>query len=156
MTLGEQIKALRKAQGLTRDELAARIGVTGAYISMLESGKRTDPSRDVLRGLATVLGVSVAELEGEPDILSGDFPAGQLNREGITAVLGEDKLLRYARLWGDLPRDQRAWLIGHLRIIADAERRLRQWEAAASDDEPDGAAFPAGTNGPAILPSVVL
>src|SRR6476661_9547814 len=101
MTLGEQIKRLRKGRGWTRDDLAARAGITGAYLSMLESGKRANPTRDVLLKLAEVLGVSVAELEGEDDPLAGEFPAATLRELGLTDAF----LVRYANLWPDLNRE---------------------------------------------------
>ncbi len=55
-------RALREKKGLTQDELARRVGVTKAYISLLESGARTNPSLDVLRRLAKALGVPLTKL----------------------------------------------------------------------------------------------
>jgi len=51
------IKALRQAKGLSQRALAARVGVTAAYITMLERGKKTNPSLPTLRKLAKALGV---------------------------------------------------------------------------------------------------
>jgi hypothetical protein len=48
-------------------------------------------------------------------------------------------LLRYAKLWPDLNREQRAWVVGHLRIMADAERKIRALEGRAPRGEPDSA-----------------
>ena len=56
------IKALRQAKGLSQRALAARVGVTAAYITMLERGKKTNPSLPTLRKLAKALGVPVTEL----------------------------------------------------------------------------------------------
>ena len=58
------IKALRQAKGLSQQALAARVGVTAAYITMLERGKKTNPSLPTLRKLAKALGVPVTELLG--------------------------------------------------------------------------------------------
>lgn len=58
---GEELKAARKAKRWTQHELAARLGVTQAYVSMTESGKREFPYRvarvaaDVLHAPATAL-----------------------------------------------------------------------------------------------------
>jgi transcriptional regulator with XRE-family HTH domain len=49
---------------LTLLQLARRVGVTEAYMSMLESGARKNPSLAMLKKLAKALGVSVAELVG--------------------------------------------------------------------------------------------
>jgi transcriptional regulator with XRE-family HTH domain len=53
---------LRKQQHLTLLQLAQRVGVTEAYMSMLESGARKNPSLATLKKLAKALKVSVAEL----------------------------------------------------------------------------------------------
>ena len=58
------IAQLRKKQDLTLLQLARRVGVTEAYISMLENGVKKNPSLPVLRKLAKALRVSVAELLG--------------------------------------------------------------------------------------------
>jgi transcriptional regulator with XRE-family HTH domain len=43
-------------------ELASKAEVTAAYIANLETGKKTNPSLDVLKRLARALGVPVGEL----------------------------------------------------------------------------------------------
>jgi len=63
-TLKTVIKTLRQAKGLSQRALAARVGVTAAYITMLERGKKTNPSLPTLRKLAKALGVPVTELLG--------------------------------------------------------------------------------------------
>jgi transcriptional regulator with XRE-family HTH domain len=62
--LSKVIKRLRKEKGLSQQALADRVGVTAAYITMLERGKKTNPSLDKLRKLAKALGVPVTELLG--------------------------------------------------------------------------------------------
>lgn len=59
---GDTLKRLRERKGLTQTELASRVGVTAAYISMLESGAKGNPTLGIVRRLAKALGVSVAEL----------------------------------------------------------------------------------------------
>ena len=140
MTLGERIRREREARGWTQAELAGRVGgVTSQYISMLEKGKRENPTRELLRQLAKAFDLSVAELEGEGDILAGPFPAATLRELGLTDAF----LLRYAKLWPDLHREQRAWVVGHLRIVADAERKIRALEGRAHSREPDDPPEPA-------------
>jgi transcriptional regulator with XRE-family HTH domain len=56
------IKKLREDQGLTQAALAKKIDVTEAYISMIESGARKNPSLPTLKKLARALGVPVTEL----------------------------------------------------------------------------------------------
>lgn len=62
MTLGERIRAERKAQHLTQQELAHRADMSlRAYIS-LERGEALDPHISTLRGIASGLGMPVEEL----------------------------------------------------------------------------------------------
>lgn len=56
-----RLKQLRDDAGLTQAELAAKIGVSRAYLARLEMG-RHDPPLSRLRGLAKALKVDVAQL----------------------------------------------------------------------------------------------
>ncbi len=56
------IKQLRDRAELTQEQLARKAGVTEAYVSMIESGTRKNPSLPVLKRLAKALGVPVTEL----------------------------------------------------------------------------------------------
>lgn len=62
MKLGDVLRRLREAKGLTQTELARRAKITDEYVSMLESGAKWNPSLMVLQRLAKALGVSVGEL----------------------------------------------------------------------------------------------
>jgi transcriptional regulator with XRE-family HTH domain len=62
--IGTMLKERREGLGLTREQLAKKAKVTTAYVSMLEAGKRKNPSLPVLRRLAKELGVPVTELLG--------------------------------------------------------------------------------------------
>ena len=56
------LRDLRKAKQLTQCELAASVGVTQAYICALESGRRKNPSVNVVRKIAIVLDVKTANV----------------------------------------------------------------------------------------------
>ena len=56
------IKALRDGKGWSQRDLAQRVGVTDAYIAMLETGKRKNPSLVILQRLAKALGVPVTTI----------------------------------------------------------------------------------------------
>jgi len=58
------IKQLREKKGLSQKALGEKVGVSDAYITMLETGKRKNPSLEILKALAKALGVPVAELVG--------------------------------------------------------------------------------------------
>ncbi len=59
---GTVIRKLRDGLGMTQRDLAKIVGVSGAYITMLETGKRKNPSFVILRRLARVLEVELWEL----------------------------------------------------------------------------------------------
>ena len=63
--LAEKIKQKRRTAGLTQRELGRAIGHEGGhYISKLERGLH-DPSTEILRAIARVLGCTVSHLLGE-------------------------------------------------------------------------------------------
>lgn len=68
--LGRALRAVRKAQGLTQEELAGRADLHPTYVSDIERGAR-NPSWDVVARLAEGLGVPVATLASEYDRLAG-------------------------------------------------------------------------------------
>ncbi|MEU7134294.1 XRE family transcriptional regulator [Streptomyces sp. NPDC046261] len=59
-----QLRALRKRGGLTLEAAAARVGLSPAHLSRLETGQRT-PSLPMLLALARTYGTTVSDLLGE-------------------------------------------------------------------------------------------
>ena len=66
MTIGENIKRLREAQGMKQDELAEALGVTAGAVSLWESDKRSMNVKQADK-LAHVLGVTLNELVDEKE-----------------------------------------------------------------------------------------
>ena len=128
MTLGERIRQEREARGWSQAELAGRVGgITSQYISMLEKGKRDNPTRELLRQLAKEFGISVSELLGEDDELARPVPPVPTWR---AAGVSEDQIARAAAVWADMPRDWRAKVSGHLltsaRSLATVDALIEQ------------------------------
>lgn len=63
MTIGENIRRIRKERGLTLKQLGEAVGVSEAYIRAYESGRR-NPKQQSLEALATALHVNVEALTG--------------------------------------------------------------------------------------------
>jgi len=61
MTLGDAIRRLRSAAGLTQKELAAGIDVDASYLCHLEAGRR-EPSLALLRKITSELSVPLGLL----------------------------------------------------------------------------------------------
>ena len=62
--LGNRIYSLRKAKGLTQEELGQRVGVTKAQINKYETGITQNLKRSVAEAMAAALDVSPAFLLG--------------------------------------------------------------------------------------------
>ena len=62
MNIGNRIRELRTAKGLKIADLAEAVGVDGANISRVETGKQKSFTEQSLSKYAEALGVSVAEL----------------------------------------------------------------------------------------------
>ncbi len=60
-TLGERIRELREAKDLSLREFAVKLGLSAAFVSDIELGRRY-PSNKVLSDMAKILGTSVEEL----------------------------------------------------------------------------------------------
>ncbi|MBI4614944.1 MAG: helix-turn-helix domain-containing protein [Planctomycetes bacterium] len=83
------LRVFREKSGLNQKELAERVGSTGSYISMLESRKKPPPSDEVVRRLASALGVEenllleFAHLERTPYDIKEQFEVlrGRVERE---------------------------------------------------------------------------
>jgi len=64
MRLARQVRASRGRRGLTQAAVARKIGVSEAYVSMIESGAQREPSLVTLQKLGKALGMHVAKLVG--------------------------------------------------------------------------------------------
>ena len=70
---GEYIRSLRKRKGLTISQLEELTGISNAYISQIETGKRRTPSPDILQKLASHLNVSHEHLMQEAGYMQRDI-----------------------------------------------------------------------------------
>jgi len=61
-TLGEYVRQAREAAELSQRQLAADAGVSFSNISRLESGFHASPSPELLKSIADVLDIDLAEL----------------------------------------------------------------------------------------------
>jgi transcriptional regulator with XRE-family HTH domain len=59
--LGETVRSCRRARGLTQEDLARSLGMSTAYISLIERGRRNPPYTRLVE-IARVLAVRVRDL----------------------------------------------------------------------------------------------
>lgn len=85
MKLGQRLRELRKAKGMSQGEVADHIGINFTYLSKLETGVTARPGEKIILALAKVLDADPDELFGlarkiPPDIIE------QLNTETIKGL----------------------------------------------------------------------
>lgn len=91
--LGERLRGLRQARGLSLRALARQVGLSATLLSQVERGV-TEPSLTTLRQLATVFGASVSTL-----LEDEHAPPVYVNRPGTRSLLTmSDGLVTYERL----------------------------------------------------------
>jgi transcriptional regulator with XRE-family HTH domain len=71
---GEYLKRRRQELQLTRQKVADRSGLSYAYLSQLESGRKSRPSSTVLGQLAQALEVTVDDLADQVGVPLDDLP----------------------------------------------------------------------------------
>ncbi|MGH2361693.1 MAG: helix-turn-helix domain-containing protein, partial [bacterium] len=65
MEIGKRIAQVREEKGMSQSALARAMSVSQSAVSQIEAGER-NPSYDMLRQVATALGISVPHLVGAP------------------------------------------------------------------------------------------
>lgn len=83
MDFAKVVRANRRRMGLTQEQLAQRVGLTGSSVSQWEAG-RAKPHIDVMKKLADVFGMTTSELIGEPS--ASIVPAHAVGRSRLVPV----------------------------------------------------------------------
>jgi transcriptional regulator with XRE-family HTH domain len=86
--LGERIRRLRDAAGMSQQALASAAGLSMSAVTLLELGKRTDPRLSTLQAIAGVLGIPVYELVKD---LDEDRPPVSEAKRGRRPSKGNDR-----------------------------------------------------------------
>ncbi len=85
MSLATKLRDLRVRRGQSLQQVADGVGVSKAHIWQLERGDSTNPSLDLLRGLADYYKVTVAFLSDESEPRNRHPPSSSI--ESLTASL---------------------------------------------------------------------
>lgn len=73
-TFGENLRKYRKDKQMGINELGRLVGVSGAYISALETGKKLNPSLDIIDKLSNALDVSTSLLTSKNSKFNSILP----------------------------------------------------------------------------------
>ncbi len=87
MRIGERIKEMRKARGLSADEVAEKLGVSLSTLYRYENSSISKVPIDVIDKLCTVLGVTTSELMGNESAEGEELPASFANAEQAMAFM---------------------------------------------------------------------
>ena len=118
MNLAGKLKELRKKRRLSLAALAKEADVSKAYLWQLENEGGKKPSAEILYRIATVLGVTIADLLDKPvrvgSLHSADLPEGLrqlIDEKGEELDIQEDdiKMLSSIRYRGRQPETQEEW-----------------------------------------------
>lgn len=99
MNFGANLKALRKAAGLTQLEVAKRLGLTDMAVSRWENN-HTEPNMDYCAQLCLILGCTLDDLTGhesqplsdeEWEIINQFRRSSEETKEIVRTILGRTK-----------------------------------------------------------------
>src|SRR6266699_2825097 len=128
MMLGQRLRHLRRARGLTLAELGARVGRAPSVLSLLENGRR-EPKLSLIEALAGALSVPAAELlSREPPSRRAqlEIALDEAQRDPDSADLG----LPYLRVGARVPND----VLEHV-VALHAELRRQRAKPTATPEE---------------------
>jgi transcriptional regulator with XRE-family HTH domain len=137
MSLASLLRELRQSSGLSLQQVSDKVGASKAHLSELERGLSTNPTLDLLKGLADTYGVSVATLAGESTAAPAQPPVAAQVEAWVTAIrkeqaggLNSDTAAREARasferLMGPLDAQQEAnWNAAREQISAVFRQKI--------------------------------
>lgn len=124
------LKSLRKARGLTQDELAKILKMSRSTIGMYESGAR-EPDYETLEIIADYFNVDIGYLLGRTNkttIIPDHYYLNDETREIAQEVFENPDLRSLFHVARDIPPEE-------LRAHIDFMKRLKSMEKGNSDDE---------------------
>ncbi|PPJ45138.1 XRE family transcriptional regulator [Rhizobium sp. KAs_5_22] len=112
---GEALRGLRERKGVSQKEMAAAIGVSPAYLSALEHGRRGRPNFDFLQRVAGYFNIIWDEAEDLFMVADASNPRVVIDTAGMPAeytALANDLARKIRVLTPDVVRDLRNLLEG--------------------------------------------
>ncbi|MEC5200602.1 putative transcriptional regulator/DNA-binding XRE family transcriptional regulator [Arthrobacter sp. PL16] len=128
ISLGRRVRHLRKAKGMTLDELGTAVGTVASQLSLIENGKR-EPKLSMLQRLAVALDVTIDDLLGsEPPSRRAalEIELERAQRGPLYEALGLPKV----RISSRLPMEVLESLVG---LQGELERRLDEQVATPEE-----------------------
>lgn len=108
--IGERIRLLRKGNGLTLEQLAGKIGITGPALSQIESGKN-NAARSTIVGICREFGVSETWLRFGQGEMAPNIPKRQRLMDWIADVAKDDDTARIRIIEALMTLSEQEWEI---------------------------------------------
>ncbi|MCT8972199.1 helix-turn-helix domain-containing protein [Microbaculum marinisediminis] len=118
---GARLRAMRKARGITLSQMAGALGVSSAYLSALEHGKRGRPSWYLVQGVIAYFNVIWDEAEELTRLAELSHPRITVDTSGL-APEATELANRIARDIGKLSREDAADLVQRLKHATGDKR----------------------------------
>jgi transcriptional regulator with XRE-family HTH domain len=119
---GVRIRELRALKGVTQKEMAEALGVTAAYLSALEHGKRAAPNWALQQKIVGYFNVIWDEAEDLQRIAEHSHPRVTIDTAGLSA----EATLLANRLAASIARLSQDDLAALLHQVDEMERRSRR------------------------------
>jgi len=124
---GRRVRELRMQKGVTQKEMAAALGVSAAWLSALEKGRRGRPSWGFIQRIIGYFNVIWDDADELLDLARISHPRVVVDTAGLQAEATEFANLVAERI-GDLDRDDLEALIFEVRKRAQRKRRKQAIE----------------------------
>ncbi len=113
---GERLRALRAARGVTLTGMAADLGISAAYLSAMEHGKRSRPTPGLVRQICLYFGIIWDEADELMALARRSRPRVTVDTGGLSPAATE-----LANLLADQIRTLPETVIGELTAILRRE-----------------------------------
>ena len=107
LTFGQFISEQRQKHSMESQELAKALGISGAYLSQLERGVRTNPSAELLDKIAVVLCLNKIETETLYDLYAK--VSGQISPDLAVYVSSSETVRQALRTARDANATEEDW-----------------------------------------------
>lgn len=119
---GEKLRDLRAERGISQKDMAKAIGVSAAYLSALEHGKRGQPTWDKLQRIIQYFNIIWDDAEELQRLAMISDPRITIDTGGLSPVATELANLLAARI-GEIDADTAQVLIQKLKSLPERRKR---------------------------------
>ncbi|MEN3792191.1 helix-turn-helix domain-containing protein [Fulvimarina sp. MAC3] len=133
---GEHLRALRRERGMTQGEMAKAIGVSNAYLSALEHGRRGKPTFDLVHRIIGCLGVIWDEAEELQRLAEKSHPKVTIDTGGLSPATTHlaNRLAETFKVLNASDRDEILEIVERAEIRARGARKAPRPQAERRSD----------------------